>query len=217
MEDNKTPTNETEVDIQYSPSGRVTDSDHAIIDDLIATASNLGLSTTHHFAFRKSLEIPIVISIVMYNIRALLKFFGVTEYLKIRMQERAKLDAKLAARKRLQRTLSKSPMIEKLSTLWNKDIVLSIAIHTSEKFEDEISANHLGGLMIKGHTTKEISSEVEGYIYHAPALLDLIKSDFWSADTIGGIYTELLPSGELKVQWILRGSGQIETRKLERE
>ena len=210
-------TRPTEVDIQHSPNGRMTDNDHAIIDDLVATIGNLDLSTTHHSALRRAYEIPTAISFVIANLGLLLKLFGVTDYFKTRMQERAKLDAKRSARKRLQSRLSDSPMVEKLSDLRNKDIVLSISVHTSEEFEDEKSANHLGGLMIKGYTVKEISNEVEGYIYHIPALLNLINSKFASANTIGGIYTELLPTGDLEVKWMMRGSGEIETHVLHRD
>ena len=106
-------TRPTEVDIQYSPNGRMTDNDHAIIDDLVATIGNLDLSTTHHSALRRAYQIPTAINFVIANLGLLLKLFGVTDYFKTRMQERAKLDAKLSARKRLQSRLSDSPMVEK--------------------------------------------------------------------------------------------------------
>ena len=213
-------TDSSDIDILYTPSGEMTDSDRAIVDDLVATIGDLGLSSTHHIGLRKSLELLSEISIVIADILMLLKFFGVSDYFKIRMQERAKVDAKLAAMKRTQAmsALSESPIIEKLSTYRKKGKALSIAIHTSEQLKDETSANHRGGLVIKGHTTKEISSEVEGYIHHAPALLNLISSEISLENTRGGIYTELLPNGDLEVQWVLRGSGgHIEKRVLHRD
>ena len=207
------------VDIQYSPSGRLTDTDHAIIDDLVTSINNLGLSTTHDFVFRRSLEIPIGISIVIANIGALLKFFGVTDYFKTRMQERAKVDAELAKKKRLGAisAISEAPIIEKLSTLRNRDIQISIAVHISEIFEDDMVASHFGGLGIRGTTIEEIASQVEGYIFHVPALFNLIRSELSTTDITGGVYTELLPTGDLKVRWLLRGSGDMETRELHRD
>ena len=212
-------THSPDIDIQYFPNGRETDSDHAIVDDLVASVSNSGLSTTHHFAFRKVLELPVVISIVIANIGALLKFFGVADYFKTRMQERAKVDAELAKGKRIEAVseISESPMVEKLSTLRNRGIVLSIAIHTSDTFEDERAANHVGGLVISGNTIEEIASQVEGYIFHAPALLNLIKLEICPTKISGGVFTELLPTDDLKVQWVLRGSGERETRVLHRD
>ena len=80
-----------------------------------------------------------------------------------------------------------------------------------------MAANHRGGLVIGGYTTEDIASEVEGYIFHAPALLNLIRSEISPPNTLGGVYTELLPTGDLEVRWMLRGSGQIETRVLQRD
>ena len=210
-------TDSSDIDILYTPSGKMTDSDHAIVDDLVATIGDLGLSSTHHIGLRKSLDPSTVIELVMASFGVLLKLFSLLRDFKARKQERAKVDAKLATMKRTQAmsALSESPIIEKLSTYRQKDITLSIAIHTSEQLQDETLANHLGRLMIKGHTTKEISSEVEGYIHHAPALLNLISSEI--SLEIGGIYTELLPNGDLEVQWVLRGSGHIEKRVLHRK
>ena len=120
-------THPQDIDIQYSPSGIPTENDRAIVDDLEASLSGLGLSTTHHFTFRKSLEVPIVISMVITNIGALLEFFGVRDYFKIRMQERAKVDAELAKRKRIDAigAIGETSIVEKLSTLRNRGIVLS--------------------------------------------------------------------------------------------
>ena len=192
-------TGSSDIDILYTPSGKMTDSDDAIVDDLVATLGDLGLSSTHHIGLRKSLDPSTVIELVMASFRVLLKLFSLHRDFKARKQERAKVYAKLATMKRTQAmsALSESPIIEKLSTYRQKDITLSIAIHTSERFRDQTSANHLVRLVIRGHTTAAISSEVEGYILHAPALLNLISSEISLENTIGGIYTELLPNGDL--------------------
>ena len=211
-------TDSSDIDILYAPSGKMTDSDHAIVDDLVATIGDLGLSCRRHIGLRKSLDLPGAISIVG-SIYALLTIFGVPYYFKIRMQERGKVDAELAKRKRTQAmsALSESPIIEKLSTYRKNGKALSIAIHTSEQLKDETSANHRGRLVIKGHTIKDISSEVEGFIYHAPALLNLINSEISLENTRGGIYTKLLRNGDLEVQWVLQGSGHIVKRVLHRD
>ena len=200
-----------DVEINYAPSGKMTEQDQFALSDLVGCVNESGLTTENHITFRKSLELPIVVGIAIHSVFALLKLFGVSDYFKTRMTERAKYQSALANKKRVESRISESPFVKKLSDLRseNKGVIITVGVPSP--------FNYTGGLAITGPSTEEIASQIEGLIFHSQALVDLINSEIMSSKIIGGVYLRPLPNGDLKVKWMLRGDGQIVSRILRRE
>ena len=201
-----------DIDIQYAPNGRMTETDKATLSDLVDCMSELGLTTDHHTLFRRSRDNLIVIGMVIGNIYALLKLFGVPDYFKTRMTERAKYDAALANKKREKETseIANTPIVRQLSNLRNENISISIELAVPSPF------SHSGGLAIDGKSSEEIASQLEGFIFHSQALVDLVNSEILPSAILGGVYIRLLPNGDLEVTWMLRGDGRKVTKVLRR-
>ena len=200
-----------DVEINYAPSGKMTEQDQFALSDLVGCVNESGLTTENHITFRKSLELTIVVSVAISGVVALLKLFGVPDYFKTRMTERAKYQSALANKKRVEKRIAETPIVKKLSDLRNENIGIVIAVGVPSPF------SHFGGLAITGPSTEEIASQIEGLIFHSQALVDLINSEIMSSEINGGVYLRPLPNGDLEVKWMLRGDGQIVTKNLRRE
>lgn len=187
-----------DIEIQFSPNGRMTEKDQATLSDLVRCMRETGLTVDHRIAFRRSLELPVVVSIVVGNLLAALKLFGVTDYFKTRFTERAKYDSALANKRRIARTT----IVEKLSNLRNYNVVVLIELGVPSPF------NHSGGLSISGKSSDEIASQIEVLLFHSQALIKLINSEIIPSGILGGVYLKPLPNGDLEVKWMLRDEGR---------
>jgi len=207
-------TEEFTVDVQCSE----TISDETITDLSVAIKSRLNAPIAAHRSFRRSIDVPLEISIVVGTVLYLLKLFGVPEYFKTRMQERAKTDARNAnERRKLRRQIGVDPqdsIVRKMSDLRKEGVSLSIALRIApEKFENGMSTDHLGGLLLSGTTPELIADEIDMFLKYIPDLQTLIDTEIVPNPILGGVLLKFVDGG-LEVAWIPQNTGRKEVRLL---
>ena len=193
-------TNDTRpsIDIQYSESVNR----EAISALRYELEDRLSTSVETHLVGLRSFEIPMVISIVVVSATWLLRLFGVPEYFKIRMQERARIDARKANEKRMQRVRSSHWFVASLSKHISDGASVTIGLHIPpEHFENRMNADHFGGLLLKGTNKEMIAAELDLFLQYVPALQHLIETEITPNPILGGVYLKLLDDG-LEVSWI---------------
>ena len=201
------------VDVQCSE----TVNDETLTDLSVAIESRLNAPIATHRSFRRSLEVPLEISIVGAVVY-LLRLFGVPEYFKTRMQERAKTDAKDAnERRRLRRRIKVAPedsIIRKISDLRTDGVSFSVALRIPpEQFENGMSTDHFGGLQLNGTTPEVIAAEIDLFLKYTTALQTLIATEIVPNPILGGVFLKLIENG-LEVAWIPQKTGRKEVRVL---
>ena len=207
-----------DIEIQYVETSR-SDSATAEINELCTEINRLGLTTEMTVHHQRSLETIASVSIIVGGIGGLLKLFGVADYIRTRMQERAKYDAARANEERTRRAdhIQQSAALEVVRRFRRHGIDVSIELRIPpEKFRNGMDANGFGGFSISGQTRESISEQIEAYIHHARGLKTLIDSEILPEPILGGVYTKLLEGGDLEVKWIRQSDMRTEIRVLRR-
>ena len=205
-----------DVDIRCSPS--VDDESVSQLEDAIFQAE---LDLEHGVLYQRSLEIVVAsggtVSLVFASAFLLAKLIGVQDYFKARMQERGKIDAQRADQRRRRREAVKqirdSQFVDALSRGRKRGVQVKIDIHIPpEKFSNGMECSHQGGFPIRGSTKDEFAFRLEAFVFHTPALLDLIDNEILPKPILGGVYLELLEDGALKVTWMFQKDMKKQTR-----
>ena len=201
---NNADTENIEIDIQYSETV-----DRESIMSLSSEIRNqLSAPVTTHMIQQRSLEIPETISIAA-TVAWLLHLFGVRDYFKTRIRERAKIDAQNANERRKQKVHPSNRFVTKLSELRHDGVSISIVLHYPERVEP----NHFGGLHLKGTTKETIAAELDVFLRYIPALLQLIDTEITPRSILGGVYLKLVDDG-LEVSWIPQDTMRKQVRVL---
>lgn len=201
---NNADTENIEIDIQYSETVDL----ESIMSLSSEIRNQLSAPVTTHMIQQRSLEIPETISIVG-TVALLMNLFGVRDYFKIRMQERAKIDAQNANEKRKQKVHQSNRFVTKLSELRHDGVSISIVLHYPERGEP----NHFGGLHLKGTTKETIATELDVFLRYIPALLQLIDTEITPRSILGGVYLKLVDD-DLEVSWIPQDTMRKQVRVL---
>lgn len=193
-------TNDTgpSIDIQYSESV-----DKEAIRAMQCELENrLSTGVEARLIHLRSLEIPMMISIVVASAAWLLRLFGVPEYFKTRMQERARLDARKAKERRMQSVRSSHWFVASLSKHVSDGASITIGLHIPpEHFENRMKADHFGGLLLKGTNKEMIAAELDLFLQYISMLQHLIDTEITPKPILGGVYLKLFDDA-LEVSWI---------------
>ena len=207
-----------DVDIQCSAT--VDDQSVSQLEDAISQAE---LDLEHSVLYQRSLEAVTVlggtVSLVFLNAFLLAKLLGVQEYFKARMRERGKIDTHRANERRMSREAAKqirnSQFVNALTTVGERRVGVVIDIHIPpEKFSNGMECSHQGGFPIRGNTKEEYAYQLEMFIFHLPALLNLIDNEILPNPILGGIRLRLLEDGTLEVAWMFQSDMKPQTRIL---
>ena len=158
------------------------------------------------------------VSLIILNGVKLAKLFGIEERFKAYQRVMGEHRAQQAIAKKQQEEMSKQIrdcfVTEAVSTIILRgDIGIVIIIYVPpEKFSNGMNCNDFGGLPIRGSTKDEVASQLAAFVFHTPALLDLIDNEILPEPILGGIYLELLEDGALKVTWMFQKEMKKQTR-----
>ena len=195
------------------------DADDESVSRLEDALSQAGLSFEHRVLYQRSLEIVVTgggsVGLVFLSAYLLAKLLGVQHYFKARMQERGKLDAQRADKKRRRREETAKQIRDSrfVAAISGRGLQVKIAIRIPpEKFSNGMECYPHPGLLIKGNTTDEIASRLEAFVFHMPALLDLVDNEILPEPILGGIYLELLEDEDLRVTWMYQKDMKKHTR-----
>lgn len=186
------------IDIAYSTSVKE-ESIHTLRSEI---ESRVKTSVTTRVFHQHSLKTPMTISILLTSASWLLRLLELPEYFKTSTRDRSSIDSRNADDRRTYLVRPSHWLVKRLSENISNGISVTIGLHIPpETFENYMTTDHFGGLLLRGTTKEVIATELEVFLRYIPALDHLIDVEIAPKPILGGVNLKLLDDG-LEVTWV---------------